>query len=165
MVSLPYDDFKHWTGPYPVEVVEKQFEKMAGLWEIGLTTFRKALAQVPILKQTTARKDLGVAETCYIHFKSTANQIHFYRLREELESARAEARSVIAERMAKIAEEEIDLANRQYAIARGDSTIAYEASNQYNYRPLDLVEKVLNCRSVIESLRKNLAVIGVLGSA
>ena len=46
------------------------------------------------------------------------------------------------------------MAKRQYAIARRDSTIAYEASNHYYYRPLDLVEKVLNCRQVMEGLKK-----------
>jgi len=63
--------------------------------------------------------------------------------------------------MIRIAEEEIQLAKRQYAVARRDSAIAYEASNQYYYRPLDLVEKVLNCRQVIEELNEvdlNLAV-------
>jgi hypothetical protein len=57
------------------------------------------------------------------------------------------------DRMANIAEVEIELAKRQYAIARHDSTIAYEASNHYYYRPLDLMEKVLNCREVIDRLR------------
>jgi len=54
--------------------------------------------------------------------------------------------------MLKIAGEEMDLAKRQYAIAREDSTIAFEASNHYYYRPLDLVEKVLNCRYIIDAL-------------
>jgi len=43
-------------------------------------------------------------------------------------------------------------------VARGSfdrprsSVIAYEASNHYYYTPLDLVEKVLNCRHVIRNL-------------
>ena len=154
MMLFPYDDYKAWVGSYPVEVVEKQFEKMTSLWEPGLTSFRDALLQVPAHKQARARRDFGVAETCYLHFKSTANQIRFYRLRETLESAAPESRSEIAAQMVKVAEEEIELAKRQYAIARGDSTIGYEASNHYYYRPLDLVEKVLNCRQVIESLQE-----------
>ena len=57
--------------------------------------------------------------------------------------------------MADIAEAEIELAQRQYMIARHDSTIGYEASNHYYYRPLDLLEKVLNCREVIDRLRQS----------
>ncbi len=57
--------------------------------------------------------------------------------------------------MIRIAEEEIQLAKSQYLIARGDSRIGFEATNQYYYRPLDLVEKALNCRQVIEVLQKS----------
>lgn len=62
--------------------------------------------------------------------------------------------------MIKIAEDEIRLARRQYAISRQDSAIGYEASNQYYYRPLDLVEKVLNCQQVMEELRLELQDLG-----
>ena len=154
MMLFPYDDFKAWVGSYPVEVAEKQFEKMTDLWEPGLKSFRAALAQVPAHQQARARRDFGIAETCYIHFKSTANQMRFYRLREELKSG-AENRSAVVAQMVKIAEEEIELAKREYAIARHDSMIGYEASNHYYFRPLDLVEKVLNCRHVIETLQKS----------
>jgi len=154
MMLFPYDDFKAWVGGYPVEVAEKQFEKMTNLWETGLKSFRAALVHVPSHQQARAQRDLGIAETCYLHFKSTANQIRFYRLREALESENAN-RSALVAQMVEIAEDEIELAKRQYSIARNDSTIAYEASNHYYYRPLDLVEKVLNCRQLIETLRKS----------
>jgi len=87
---------------------------------------------------------LGVAETCYLHFQSVANQIRFYMLRQELDSVGPENRSMIMARMARVAKEEIQLANRQYVIAKSGSTIAYKASNRYYYRPLDLIEKVLS---------------------
>lgn len=156
MMLFPYDDYKDWVGSYPVEVVQKQFEKMADLWEPGIGTFRRVLEHVPPGKRPSAIKDLSVAETCYLHFKSVANQIHFYRLRGAYETARADARPTIAARMAKIAGGEIELATRQYTIARQNSEIAFEASNQYYYRPLDLVEKVLNCHYVIDALKARL---------
>ena len=54
--------------------------------------------------------------------------------------------------MAEIARDEIELARRLYRIARHDSTIGYEATNHYYYRPLDVAEKVLNCDDVIRRL-------------
>jgi hypothetical protein len=150
---FPYDDYRSWVGTYPVEIVEEQFRRMAQIWEVGLNTFREAMPFVAQHKRKMAQNDLGIAETCYLHFQSVANQIQFYRLREEWTQATSEVRSRIADRMANIAEVEIELAKRQYAIARHDSTIAYEASNHYYYRPLDLMEKVLNCREVIDRLR------------
>jgi hypothetical protein len=153
MTLFPYDDYKSWVGPYPVDSVERQFEKMAKLWQAGLATFRAALERVGPLKRPTAVKDLGIAETCYIHFQSVANQIRFYRLRDQLASAKPEIRRQIAAHMIRIAEDEIGLAKRQYFIARRDSRIAYEATCHYFYRPLDLAEKVLNCMYVIERLK------------
>ena len=35
-----------------------------------------------------------------------------------------------------------------HAIQSRDSRIGFEASNQYYYVPLDLVEKVVNCRDL-----------------
>jgi hypothetical protein len=153
MMLFPYDDSPAWVGSYPVEVVEKQFEKMAALWGSGLEQFRRALTQVSASKRATYHKDLGIAETCYLHFKSVVNQILFCRLRAEYQEAPPEARPALAARMSKIAREEIELAKLQYVIARQDSTIAFEASNHYYYRPLDLVEKVLNCQYILNALR------------
>ena len=84
---------------------------------------------------------MAIAETCYNHFQSTANQVEFYM--ERGRNGR--------ERMRAIAAEEIVLAKRQYVLARRHSVIAYEASNHYYYTPLDLVEKILNCRQLIQS--------------
>ena len=44
-----------------------------------------------------------------------------------------------------IATEEI-LARRPHSLQIRDSRIGFEASNQYFYVPLDLVEKAINCR-------------------
>ncbi len=157
MMLFPYDDYEHWVGSYPVKVAEDQFQKMAAMWKKGLDTFRAALARVPKQKIAAARIDFGIAETCYLHFQSVANQIRFYRLRHEWMSAGLEARRELGDQMAQIAEEEIQLSVRQYHNARRDSAIGFEASNQYYYRPLDLVEKVLNCHYVRNQISAELA--------
>ena len=54
--------------------------------------------------------------------------------------------------MKRFARSEMELARRLYTIARQDSTIGYEASNHYYYRPLDLAEKVLNCEYLTRCL-------------
>lgn len=153
MVLTPYDDYKSWAGPYPVEVVEQQFSKMAREWLPGLESLHKALARVPVERRAVLEKDLGIAETCYLHFQSVSNQIRFYQVREQWLSAKDEtSHAQFAAVMIDIAREELELARRQYFAAKGNSTIAYEASNHYYYRPLDLVEKILNCQYVIEEL-------------
>ncbi|HEU0139079.1 MAG TPA: hypothetical protein VFQ79_05195, partial [Bryobacteraceae bacterium] len=149
MILFPYDDYRSWCGRHSPETVQKGFAAMAALWKEGLATFRRALPMVPLHKKRFAELDLAIAETCYYHFQSTANQLEFYILREKTGDRAARAR------MRRIAEEEAELARRQFSIARDHSIIAYEASNHYFYTPLDLVEKVLNCQNVIRELERH----------
>jgi hypothetical protein len=136
MILFPQDGYRAWCGAYPPEVVERQFAKLAAMWQRGLA----------MLERATSGLDAAIAATCYHHFRSVALQVEFYRLRERA------AEPGVRARMRAIAEEELELARRQYPLARRHSEIGYEASNHYYYRPLDLVEKALNCRWVLEQL-------------
>lgn len=135
MMLFPHDAMKNWCGKYPPEVVVSQFGKVAAGWKRGLDRFERAAPG--------ATADLDIARTCYHHFQSAANQVEFY-LRRDNNAARAR----------ELAEAESELARRQYDVARRTSTIGYEATNHYYYRPLDLVEKVLNCRDVVKRLQQ-----------
>jgi hypothetical protein len=141
-----------WLGPYSPEIARQQFEKLAQLWEGGLQQFRAALPRVSKEKAALARKDLGIAETCWLHYRSVANQIQFYSLRGQLAKALPATRSSMLNEMRQIARSEMGLARQLYTIARQDSTIGFEASNHYYYRPLDLAEKVLNCEYLIRCM-------------
>jgi hypothetical protein len=156
MILFPYDDLTKWLGPYSSEVARQQFEKLTQLWEKGLEQFRRALPDVPKERATLARKDLGIAETCWIHYRSVANQIRFYILREQLGKAPRATRLVLINEMKQISKSEMELARRLYNICRQDSTIGYEASNHYYYRPLDLAEKVLNCEYLTQCIDSGL---------
>ena len=50
----------------------------------------------------------------------------------------------------RVVQQELTLSKRLYAIQSRDSRIGFEASNQYYYVPADLVEKVLNCRDLLD---------------
>ncbi len=144
MILFPQDDYKSWSGKYPPEIVEREFTRMADQWEQALTPFRKAIEMVPQVKKRQALEDLAIAETCYIHFRSTANQIAFYLARDGAQTSESLAR------MREIVKSEMELARRMYPIAKTHSVIAYEASNHYYYRPADLAEKILNCQYLLD---------------
>jgi hypothetical protein len=137
MILFPHDNLPDWCGAYPPAAVHQQFSRLAARWEKGLSTLRRA----------TAGEDLAIAETCWRHFRSVANQVRFYMLRENSDSA------AVAE-MRTILRDEIELARRQFLTARRHSVIAYEASNHYYYTPLDLAEKILNCHQILEELSR-----------
>ena len=135
MILFPQDDYNAWSGRYQPATVQREFAGMADAWLTALNVFRRAVPE--------GSEDFAIAETCYIHFRSVANQIEFYLLRDGNGSRL---------RMREIAAAEEALGRRMYKLARKHSVLAYEASNHYYYRPLDLAEKILNCRWIQERL-------------
>ena len=126
--------------PIAVEVVQPQ--QLHGP-QRGLRTARGGTAN----QQAALEAEARVAEAAAIHFRSVANQVRFYMLRESSDSvALAEMRTILRD--------EIELARRQFLTARRYSVIAYEASNHYYYTPLDLAEKILNCHQILEELSR-----------
>jgi len=49
---------------------------------------------------------------------------------------------------------ESDLARQLFTLVQEDSRIGFEPSCQYFYLPLDLVEKVVNCRWLLSTLEQ-----------
>ncbi len=167
MVGLPYDAMSSWCAQYPPEVFASQFEKVATGWQEGVEQLRQAVAQTDADHYEWAISELRFAEAAGLHFASVARQVRFILLRNALAEAcypldtpltdaqrdampqnvatmRTELRSLI--------EAEIDAAKRLYTLDSADSRIGYEASNHYFYVPIDLIEKVVSCRSILQNL-------------
>ena len=146
MLLFPRDDYKRWARDYPPRIVASQFSKLSDEWERGLPLLREAFEKVPAGRKEQADEDFAIAETCYLHFRSVANQVNFYIARD------GQANERRTRRLRAIAEDEIRLARRLYQIARRHSVIGYEATNHYYYRPLDLAEKIVQCEYLLEKL-------------
>lgn len=156
MVGFPYDDLEAWRGPYPSQIFIAQLEKVASGFEIGVGELKSALLKAATSANETDRQnlnaELNVAEGCAIHFRSTANQARFVVARRQLaEASSASEHQAALEVLKKLVRDESKLAHRLFELQIRDSRIGFEASNQYYYVPLDLVEKVLNCRDLIET--------------
>ena len=144
MVGFPYDDLDQWRAVYPPEIFIQQLDKVAdgfdrALAELGIAAAQAARATPAERRALT--EECGVAEAAAIHFRSSANQARFVLARRAAASQR-----VVLERVLK---DEIALARRLHGIQSRDSRIGFEASNQYFYVPVDLMEKVLNCRDLL----------------
>lgn len=138
MVGIPYDDLDAWRGAYPPDIFAAQLEKVANGFEAATATLRASVKK----PSADLREQMIFAEAAAIHFASAAQQTRFVAAR------RANNR----EQMRRAAEMEAKLAKRLHTLQTMDSRIGFEASNQYFYTPLDLAEKVINCRRVILSL-------------
>lgn len=130
MVGLAYDDLDSWRAIYPPEVFISQLEKTAAGFFAAVAEGRAALPQA----SPDVLQEFDFAETAALHWKSTALQSRYILAR----SAGPADRNLL--------DEEIQAARRLHALQSADSRIGFEASNQYYYIPLDLVEKVLCCR-------------------
>ena len=154
MVGFPYDALDQWRAVYPAEIYISQLEKVARGFDTALTGLKQAAGKTSGLSRTHRRalgEECSVAEAAAIHFRSCANQAQFVLARQALAAAGTESeRAGHKARLRALLEAEALLARRLWQLQSRDSRIGFEASNQYYYVPLDLVEKVLNCRDLLE---------------
>ena len=94
-----------------------------------------------------------MAEACAIHFRAVGNQAAFIVARDALLKKQGDSRTLRLD-IVRILQSEMTLAARLYQLQLRDARLGFEASNQYAYVPLDLVEKVLNCRNLMERFSK-----------
>jgi hypothetical protein len=94
-----------------------------------------------------------MAEVAAIHFRSTANQARYVTSRQAAKpTVNAADAKTSRDTMQRTLEDEIVLARRLHELQSRDSRIGFEASNHYFYVPVDLAEKVLNCRHLLDQL-------------
>ena len=154
MWGIPYDDVDRWRGPYPPEVFASQFEKVATGWQPGIAELQLAVQKAPPARRSEVQADLRFARASAIIFQSVANQTSFVIARDALanksSSLSAEERTRWRAEIKRRLESEILLARQLFTLTRDDSRIGFEPSCQYFYLPLDLVEKVINCRWLLK---------------
>jgi hypothetical protein len=135
MVGLPYDDVTRWHSIYPAEVWCTQLERVANGFESTSNQLETVAGADP---PESLQEELRFAHACAIHWRSAANQARWIALRDAPEPNPRGSESLLLA--------EIALARRLHQLQSADSRIGFEASNHYFYVPLDLVEKVINCR-------------------
>lgn len=158
MVGLAYDDLESWRAIYPAEVFIQQLEKTADGFHAAVSACRSAFPQ----PAAEVRQEMDFAETAALHWRSIAAQSRLILLRDAaLAKNKAAAASAglppaspgnsnaapfHSPQARPLLDAEITAAKRLHALQSADARIGFEASNQYYYIPLDLVEKVLCCR-------------------
>jgi hypothetical protein len=153
-IGFPYDDLNLWRGIYPADVFASQFEKVAEYWRKGVAIFQDTIEVIPNDQREFAKQELQIVEAAQIHFASVGNQSRFILTRNALlgENVNDDERERLQKITITLLDQEMELAKRLFHLARRDSRIGFEASNHYYYTPLDLVEKVVNCEQIRQSL-------------
>ena len=141
MVGFPMDNMRGWTGGfhYPPEVLSRTFMQMAAEWKKGLDILQELVEK---LAGNAAFEELyNMADAGYALLQSSANQIEFYRQRD------GERNLTV---MRELVENEAEMALQLLRAQQRDSRIGFEASNHYMYGENTLLEKILNCRSLLK---------------
>ncbi len=156
MWGMPYDDLTGWRGPYPPDIFAAQFEKVAQGWQPGIAELQAAADAAPAEQRDAVQTDLRFARAAAIHFQSVANQARCVAARDTLaetgQNLPPEERQRLKADYRKAVQSEITLARQLFTLSREDSRIGFEPSCQYFYLPLDLVEKVVNCRWLLKQI-------------
>ncbi len=151
--AFPYDDVKGWSAIYPPDVFAAQFAKVAEGWAAGLPDLEKAVAAAPAARRKDAAAELCFARAAQVHFAAVANQTRFTVLRDRILDTKklpaADERAKMIAEANRIAADESRPAIELFALMRSDSRIGFEASNQYYYLPIDLMEKVVSCDYIV----------------
>ena len=137
MVCYPYDDLERWRGIFPVETYVGQVEKMAQKWQEGFDL----LSKMDLTKNPYLHELFDAAEGCLVHFRSMYHQCRFVQGRAELSACR------------ELLQDEIELALRALCLVGRNATIGYESSNHYFYTAGNLMEKIVNCRYLLDRLQ------------
>jgi hypothetical protein len=157
MWGIPYDSLDRWRGPYPPDVFAGQFEKLSEGWRRGVAELETAARKTPPEQRAEAETDLRFARAAGIHFQSVANQSRFVIARDTIADRGAalspDERERLRAEIRRCLESEIALACELFTLTGEDSRIGFEPSCQYFYLPLDLAEKVVNCRWLLEQGR------------
>jgi hypothetical protein len=150
MVGIPYDDVTGWRGPYPAETLANQFALVADGFDRGVSELRTERA-TPGEFDEALRREESVGEAAAILFRSAANQTRFVLARDRLATLdTGDDAGPTLQELEALLRAEIELARRLYAIQTHDSRIGFEATNHYFFTPLDLAEKVLNARDLLD---------------
>ncbi|MFA7691897.1 MAG: hypothetical protein GX117_07655 [Candidatus Hydrogenedentes bacterium] len=155
MVGIPYDDLATWCAVYPPEVFADQLEQTAAGFESGAKGMESVLSKTGDREeQEKIRQEASFAYAAAIHFKSVVNQVRFILARNKATDAMLSVKeaALLKAQQESLLRDEIALAKALYILQTHDSRIGFEATNQYFYTPMELVEKVLNCEWLLSTL-------------
>jgi hypothetical protein len=154
MVGLPYDDLNAWRGPYPPEIFAAQLLRVADGWSAAARQLDRTLQTTPDPDPDHAafsRDQARLAHAGSLHFRSVALQSRCIQLRDQIPtSPQGPARDAILDELQSLLRQELTLARTLHDLQRQDPRLGFEASNHYYYLPVDLAEKILNIRHLLD---------------
>ncbi len=136
MTGYAYDSIDIWRGVYPRDVFANQLKKLSTVWREGI----KLIEDMPDCDYKQ------MAYGGYLLFYSAYLQTEYILNREGNDY----------EYLSWIVSEERKSAKEMYDLMTKNSTIGYEAANQYYFYKGRLAEKVICCEHLLKKYKNNL---------
>ena len=140
MVCYSFDDYEVWSAPYGLDIYINQYKKLCEGWKKGLEILEKTEGNA--LFEEYAR----MAKASYFHFYSALLHAEFVKLKNDVKSN--------GKRIKEIVDEEYKNTVSLYELTTKDAKIGFEMTNHYYYTPANLLEKLLNLKSLTQILTK-----------
>lgn len=144
MVGYPYDDLKGWRSVYPEDVFEDHFRMVTEGWSAALEDLKDAAKLILASEQDLYTEIVSMAQGAFAHLQCTYVQTCFIRRRDAGDT----------EGMKHYARLELENTLALYHLMRKDSRVGFECSNHYYYSLQSILEKIVNCESILEQLEK-----------
>ena len=117
-----------------------------------------AVARTPAPRRADAETELIFARAARLYFQSVANQTRFVLARDALAKSRPalapDQRRRRREEIRRLVGDELAIAREMFPLAKRNSCVGFETASEYFYLPLDLVEKVVSCRQILDDYEK-----------
>jgi len=151
-VRQPYEDRQEkWLGGFTPDELMDSYRAMAYEWEKGLELFREVVGRRANLD--IANKSLAVAEALWIQFRSCANVIEFYKLRDALPAMDKLQIHSTCLRMKELAQNDMALAEAMKPFIEIEPIIGFQSEMQcYSFSKKLIDEKIVQVRGMLVKL-------------
>ncbi len=149
----PFEDNPtRWLGIFTEKELISCFRSMAEEWGKGLRLLKHAAERS---REETALRQLGVAKAVWIQFRSCANVIEFYTIRN-LSAWREKTKGKSQRaRMRAIAIDEISLGSQMIKLLRHDPTLGFQSELYYfSFSENLIAAKIRHTQNLLKRLRK-----------
>jgi hypothetical protein len=148
----PFEDqVSRWLGPYTSEDLITSFRQMGQKWRQGVELLDECRRQYPDAVELNRR--YAVAAAAGVQFRSTANVIEFYTLRDQVLKSPASKREAMVARLRQLVEDDIALAKEMKSYMAADAAIGFHNEMQdYSFSPELLDDKIGHARQTLETL-------------
>ncbi len=154
MTGFPYDDLENWRSIFPIETYENQFYLLSKGFREGLNLLKNCTIDKADEHSGRFKELIQITTAITCIYESCYNQIAYIRLRDSLSDLADNNRnSQISIKIRELLQYEKNIAKELFNVMIHNSTIGYEAANQYFFNKFSIMEKVICCDYLIEKFR------------